>query len=211
MSNLLREFKDFGSSKMILEEGTNSLGGKDLYMKGIFLQADIKNQNQRIYPLNEIQRAVENIRKRIQNGETIFGEGSHPADLEINLDRISHIITDMWMEGSNGMGKLKIMPTPLGNIVKTLLENGGKLGVSSRGSGDVNFNGVVQGFEIVTIDIVVQPSAPNAFPKPIYESLCTKQGYSMIDLSKEAIYNKDIHAQRELEKLIIKSIRDLKI
>lgn len=185
---------------------------KDLYMKGIFIQGDIRNQNQRIYPVNEIRNAVESINKLIENNISIFGEGDHPAGLNINLDRVSHVITSMWMEGTNGMGKLRVLPTPMGNIVKAILESNCKLGVSSRGSGNVNEStGHVSDFEIITVDVVVAPSAPDAFPKPIYEGLKNyrRNGDGLYELA-EAI-NTDSRAQKYFQKEITKFIKDLKL
>jgi hypothetical protein len=116
----------------------------------------------------------------------------------------------MWMEGADGHGKLKIIPTPTGNIVRTLLEAGAKLGVSSRGSGNVGNDGKVSEFEIVTVDIVAQPSAPNAYPRTIYESLFNMRGgQQMYNLAADATH--DEVAQRYLAKDIQKMIRDLKI
>ena len=158
--------------------------GKDLFMKGLFIQGDVKNQNGRVYPKDEIQRAVENVTKRLSGGETVMGELDHPEELQINLDRVSHIITEMQCDGSDGLGSLKVIDTPMGNIAKALLKAGAKLGVSSRGSGNVNESGRVSDFDIVTVDIVAQPSAPDAYPKTIYESLFNMRGGSMIyDLS----------------------------
>jgi hypothetical protein len=137
---------------------------KNLYMKGVFIQGGVKNQNQRVYPLDEIQKAVNSIDERLKGGLSVLGEADHPEELTVNLDRVSHMIETMWMDGPNGIGKLKILPTPMGNIVKTLLESGAKLGVSSRGTGNVNESGQVADFEIVTVDIVAQPSAPDAYP-----------------------------------------------
>ena len=110
----------------------NQSGGKDLYMEGIFIQGGVKNQNQRVYPVNEIAKACSNIAEKIKNGYSVLGEADHPDDLQVNLDRVSHMITNMYMTENNGIGKLNILPTPMGNIVKTLLESGVKLGVSSR-------------------------------------------------------------------------------
>ena len=146
-------------------------------MKGIFIQGDVKNHNQRIYPASEIRSAVENLNEDIKNGITVLGEADHPENLGINISRVSHMITEMRMEGNNGIGKLKIIDTPLGNICKTIIESGGTLGVSSRGSGDVDNNGYVSNFEIVTVDIVVKPSAPQAYPKAVYE----KRLYNLLD------------------------------
>ena len=116
----------------------------------------------------------------------------------------------MDMQGKDGHGKLKIIPTPTGNIVKTLLQSGAKLGVSSRGSGNVADNGYVSDFEIVTVDIVAQPSAPNAYPQTIYESLFNMRGgHQLFELAADATHDKV--AQRYLEKDIIKFINDLRI
>ena len=104
---------------------------KSMYMKGIFLQADVENHNKRVYPRAEIAKAVKTINDKIVELGLLPVECAHPEGLEINIDRISHTITEMWMDGANGMGKLKILPTHHGNIIKVLLENGVKLGVSS--------------------------------------------------------------------------------
>jgi len=207
MPNKLYEFMSFDKAHIIVEE---SESGKDLYMKGIFIQGDVKNQNQRVYPIAEINRAVININERISNGETVLGELDHPEELSINLDRVSHIIENMEMQGKDGHGRLKIIPTPTGNIVKTLLQAGAKLGVSSRGSGNVGDNGYVSEFDIVTVDIVAQPSAPNAYPKTIYESLFNMRGgQAMYNLAADATH--DQVAKRYLAKDITKFIKDLKI
>jgi hypothetical protein len=184
---------------------------KDLYMKGIFIQGDIKNYNQRIYPASEIRHAVDSLNSVIKEG-SLFGEADHPATLTINLDRVSHVITEMRMEGANGFGKLKIIPTPMGNIIKTILESKCKLGVSSRGSGNVNEStGYVSDFEIVTVDIVASPSAPDAFPVPIYEGLKNyrKNGDSILEMASEVNTNPKI--QKYLQSEILKLIEDLKI
>lgn len=205
--NKLYEFMSYDDAHLVIEASEN---GKDLYMKGIFIQGDVKNQNQRVYPITEINKAVIQINERIQTGETVMGELDHPEELSINLDRVSHIITEMGMQGKDGHGKLKIIPTPTGNIVKTLLESGAKLGVSSRGSGNVGNDGNVSDFEIVTVDIVAQPSAPNAYPRTIYESLFNMRGGSaMYDLAADATHDKV--AERYLAKDIAKFIKDLKI
>jgi hypothetical protein len=118
------------------------------------------------------------------------------------------MITDMWMDGPNGLGKLKIMPTPMGKIVTTLSESGVKLGVSSRGSGNVNESGEVQGFEIITVDIVAQPSAPDAYPKAIYEGLWNMRGgQKLYGLGQAAMF--DPRAQKHLADSITKLIEEL--
>lgn len=196
-------------TKMIVEKRDRESGdGKDLYMKGIFIQGGVKNQNDRVYPIQEIGKAVETINERLQEGQTVLGEADHPEELTVNLDRVSHIVEDMWMDGPNGYGKLKIIPTPMGNIISTLLESGAKLGVSSRGSGNVNESGQVSDFDIVTVDIVAQPSAPDAYPKAIRESLWNMRGgYGMYNLAEEMIYDKK--AQKYLQEGILKFIEEL--
>jgi hypothetical protein len=207
MSNKLYEFISFDQANIELIE---SAGGKELYMKGIFIQGDVKNQNQRVYPITEINHAVHQINERIRSGETVLGELDHPEELSINLDRVSHIIEDMSMVGKDGHGSLKIIPTPTGQIVRTLLESGAKLGVSSRGSGNVGDDGSVSEFEIITVDIVAQPSAPDAYPKTIYESLFNMRGgQTMYNLAADASHDKV--AQRYLAKDIAKFIKELKI
>ena len=196
-------------TKMVVEKRDRESGdGKDLYMKGIFIQGGVKNQNDRVYPIQEIGKAVETINERLQEGQTVLGEADHPEELTVNLDRVSHIVQEMWMDGPNGYGKLKIIPTPMGNIISTLLESGAKLGVSSRGSGNVNESGQVSDFDIVTVDIVAQPSAPEAYPKAIRESLWNMRGgYGMYNLAEEMIYDKK--AQKYLQEGILKFIEEL--
>lgn len=210
MANKLYEYLSFDRAHVQLLEEDNKSGGKDLCMKGIFIQGDVRNQNQRVYPMREIARAVNSITEKLQAGQSVMGELDHPEELSINLDRVSHLITEMWMEGADGYGKLKIVPTPMGNIVKTLLLSGAKLGVSSRGSGNVNDNGSVSDFEIVTVDIVAQPSAPNAFPRTIYESLFNMKGGSRIyTTAQEALT--EAAAQKQLVRDIQRLIKELKV
>ncbi len=212
MALYLRENLTFDRAGMVVEsireEGTDF---KTLYMKGIFIQGGVKNANERIYPVNEIENAVDTLNKQISEGYSVLGEVDHPDDLKINLDRVSHMITSMWMDGANGYGKLKILPTPMGQLVRTMLESGVKLGVSSRGSGNVNdMDGRVSDFEIITVDIVAQPSAPNAYPKAIYESLMNmKHGHKMLEIAKEAQGDKRV--QRFLGEEVKRLINELKL
>jgi hypothetical protein len=180
-------------------------------MKGIFVQGGVKNANQRVYPVDEIATAVESVNKQLKEGYSVLGELDHPDDLKINLDRVCHMITDMWMDGPNGFGKLKILPTPMGQLVTTMLQSGVKLGVSSRGSGNVNeSSGHVSDFEIVTVDIVAQPSAPNAYPKPVYEGLMNmKHGHRIIEMARDAGTNQRV--QKYLAEEVKRLIKDLKI
>ena len=210
MALYLRENLTFDHAKIVVESAEDGTG-KSLYMKGIFIQGGVKNANERVYPVNEINTAVETLNKQISEGYSVLGEVDHPDDLKINLDRVSHMITSMWMDGPNGFGKLKILPTPMGQLVKTMLESGVKLGVSSRGSGNVNeADGRVSDFEIVTVDIVAQPSAPNAYPKAIYEGVMNmKYGHKTLQIAKEAQGNKKV--EKFLKEEVIRLIKDLKI
>jgi hypothetical protein len=147
------------------------VGGKHSYLTGIFMQAELQNGNGRKYPQQEIANAVARINEQIKSGVTVYGELNHPANLQIDLNNVSHIITEMWMEGSDAYGKARIITGhPKGQIVKAIIDAGGALGVSSRGSGNVN-EGTVSDFNLVTVDIVATPSAPNAFPKHVMEAL----------------------------------------
>ena len=208
MALYLRENLTFDAARIIVE---GSEEGKNLYMKGICIQGGVKNANERVYPVNEIERAVKTLNEQITGGYSVLGEVDHPDDLKVNLDRVSHMITEMWMDGPNGFGKLKVLPTPMGNLVKTMLESGVKLGVSSRGSGNVNEgSGHVSDFEIVTVDIVAQPSAPNAYPKAVYEGLMNmRHGHRVIDMAKDAGANQKV--QKYLQEEVRRLIKDLKI
>ena len=214
MALYLRENLTFDRAGMVVEsvkEGNDSL--KSLYMKGIFIQGGVKNANERVYPPNEIENAVDTLNKQISEGYSVLGEVDHPDDLKINLDRVSHMITSMWMDGANGFGKLKILPTPMGQLVTTMLESGVKLGVSSRGSGNVNdMDGRVSDFEIITVDIVAQPSAPNAYPKAIYESLMNmKNGHKVMEIAKDVQLSGNKQVQKFLGEEVMRLINDLKI
>jgi hypothetical protein len=209
---LIQEHLSFDSARIeVLAEATADGQGKNLYMKGIFVQGGVKNANQRVYPVQEIAEAVDSVNRQLKDGYSVLGELDHPDDLKINLDRVSHMITEMWMDGPNGFGKLKILPTPMGELVKAMLTSGVKLGVSSRGSGNVNeSSGHVSDFEIVTVDIVAQPSAPNAYPKAVYEGLMNmKYGHRVLEVAKDAGANQKV--QKYLQEEVKRLIKDLKI
>ena len=203
----LQEHLTFDQANIVLE---NANEGKDLYLKGIMIQGGVRNANQRVYPVNEIGRAVKTLNDQISGGYSVLGEVDHPEGLNINIDRVSHMITECWMDGDNGYGKLKILPTPMGNLVKTMLESGVKLGVSSRGSGNVAEDGsnTVSDFEIITVDVVAQPSAPGAYPTPIYEHLMNARGgmkaYELAQATKH-----DDKAQKYLKESLISMISKL--
>ena len=150
-------------------------GGKKKYkIKGIFMQADIKNRNGRIYPMEVLQKEVQRYNKDQINENRAYGELGHPEGPTINLERASHMITALYPDGKNFIGEAKILETPMGGIVKSLMDEGAKLGVSSRGMGSLDqkngANYVRNDFYLATAaDIVADPSAPNAFVEGIME------------------------------------------
>ena len=149
-------------------------GGKNYKIKGIFLQADIKNRNGRIYPMEILQKEVARYNKKFINENRAYGELGHPEGPTVNLERVSHMVTELYPDGKNFIGEAKIMETPMGKIVKNIMNEGGKLGVSSRGMGSLNqkngANYVRDDFYLATAaDIVADPSAPNAFVEGIME------------------------------------------
>ena len=209
MKTTLSEHLSFDQAKIVLERDEGSDGKKSLHLNGICIQGDIRNANQRVYSSEEIGRAVKTLNEQIAGGYSVLGEVDHPQDLKINLDRVSHMITKMWMDGPNGYGKLKILPTPMGQLIQTMLEAGVKLGVRSRGSGEVDSGGKVQGFEIITVDIVAQPSAPGAYPTPVYEHLINNTGgYKAYQIAQEV--QGDPKAQKYLAESLKKIISGLK-
>ena len=149
-------------------------GGKNYKIKGIFLQADIKNRNGRVYPMEILEKEVSRYNKKFINENRAYGELGHPEGPTVNLERVSHMVTELYPDGKNFIGEAKIMETPMGKIVKNIMDEGGKLGVSSRGMGSLNqkngVNYVRDDFYLATAaDIVADPSAPNAFVEGIME------------------------------------------
>jgi hypothetical protein len=149
-------------------------GGKNYKIKGIFLQADIKNRNGRVYPMEILEKEVTRYNKKFINENRAYGELGHPDGPTVNLERVSHMVTELYPDGKNFIGEAKIMETPMGKIVKNIMNEGGKLGVSSRGMGSLNqkngANYVRDDFYLATAaDIVADPSAPNAFVEGIME------------------------------------------
>jgi hypothetical protein len=206
----LRENLTFDQAQVTLEsqgEGDH----KSLYLKGICIQGGVKNANQRVYPVSEIGNAVKTLKDQISGGYSVLGEVDHPDDLKVNLDRVSHMITDVWMDGPNGFGKMKILPTPMGKLVETMLDAKVKLGVSSRGSGNVSeSNGEVSDFEIITVDVVAQPSAPGAYPTPIYEHLMNTTGGHRAMLTASEV-QQDTRAQKYLQEAMLRVINGLDV
>jgi hypothetical protein len=213
MARYLQEHLSFTQARaqVLLEEAADGSGQKTMKLKGICIEGGVRNANERVYPVNEIAKAVDTINEQIKTGHSVLGEVDHPDDLKINLDRVSHMIENMWMDGPAGMGTLKILPTPMGELVKTMLQSGVKLGVSSRGSGNVNdANGHVSDFEIVTVDVVAQPSAPNAYPTAIYEGLLNHAGgQRLLEMFKDPA--KSSKAQSYVKSEVMRFIRGLKI
>lgn len=185
----------------------SSSDGKSMWLNGICMQSSIKNRNGRNYPLSEIASAVEGAKQRIRECNGIFGELDHPQSLTINSDRISHVITDMWMSGNDAYGKAKLLNTPMGLIAQELIRSGVKIGVSSRGAGNVNESGDVQGFQFITYDIVITPSAPNAYPGLMYESLEEQKHRKVLTLAEQLREDKD--AQKYFKKEIQKYIAEV--
>jgi hypothetical protein len=175
--------------------------GKDLYLSGLFMVGEQQNGNRRVYPKHEIERAVNQANTQLGQGYSIMGELQHPNTMVVNLDRVSHIITELRLEGSNAYGKMKIVDTPCGMIAKALLDGGAKLGVSSRGTGNLSESGIVSNFVFSTIDIVSVPSGPGCYPDMVYES---QQMAKVQTLAEAAV--QDARAQEFLLKEIKKFI-----
>ena len=167
-------------------------GKKNYKIKGVFMQADIKNRNGRVYPMEVLNKEVRRYNKEYINEKRAFGELGHPDGPTVNLERASHMITRLYPDGKNFIGEAKIMSTPMGEIVKTLMDEGAKLGVSSRGMGSLDqkngANYVREDFYLATAaDIVADPSAPNAFVEGIMEG-------------KEWVWNNGSLVEAELER-----------
>jgi hypothetical protein len=185
---------------------TESIDGeKNFYLCGRIMTGDQKNLNGRIYPKTEISNAVQLINEKIKSGVTMYGELNHPDNLSIDLKNVSHYITEVWMEGSNAIGKCKILNTPSGQIVKAIMEDKmAKLGVSTRGTGNVGNNGIVEGFNFIALDVVATPSGPGCYPDMIRESL---EQPRILTLAEAAQH--DEAAQKYLSGEIKKFIRSI--
>ena len=170
MMKLITE--EVSSAEYIVEEADN--GKKNYKIRGIFMQADMKNRNGRVYPMETLAKEVNRYNKEFVEAKRAFGELGHPDGPTVNLERVSHMITSLTPEGKNFIGEAKIMDTPYGKIVKNLIDEGAKLGVSSRGMGSLENKGgsnmVGKDFYLATAaDIVADPSAPDAFVQGIME------------------------------------------
>lgn len=197
---VLQEYVSVSSNQV---EETDDNGGKTKhwYLDGIFMQGEIENLNGRVYPHSEIELAVNSLKERIDlfkqhKGPAVLGELDHPDTLVVNLDKVSHTIDEIHMEGNDGCGRMKILSqVPCGKIVEGFLAEGIPLGVSTRGSGNVDeYTSRVSDFDIVTIDIVATPSAMDARPTAIYEKLMRNgAGAKLLNNAKDCILSNNKH------------------
>ncbi len=176
--------------KLICEADEES-GKKDYYIEGIFMQAEQKNRNGRVYPEKTLMKEVKRYNKEYVTNSRAMGELGHPEGPTVNLERVSHLIKEMKVDGNNIMGRAKILDTPYGQIVKNLIDEGAKLGVSSRGLGslkknDAGINEVQEDFMLAAVDIVADPSAPDAFVNGVMEN-------------KEWVWENGVLQPREIE------------
>jgi len=188
---LISEFNDYGVSPIIIEE--NEKGQKEYFIEGVFMQSEIKNRNGRVYPKEVMQKEVNRYVKEFVEKDRAFGELGHPDGPTINLDKVSHLITKLEEDGNNYVGRAKILSTPNGQIVRNLIDDGAKLGVSSRGLGSLEEKGGAQyvknDFQLATAgDIVADPSAPEAFVNGIMEGT-------------EWVYNNGILTAMQVDKM----------
>tara|TARA_R110001583_G_scaffold36124_21_gene119138 strand:+ start:3106 stop:3756 length:651 start_codon:yes stop_codon:yes gene_type:complete len=158
----------------LLAEVNEKTGEKDYFIEGIFMQSNQKNRNGRVYPESVLMNEVKRYNKEYVEKNRAMGELNHPQGPTVNLDRVSHIIKELKQDGDDVYGKAKIMDTPMGKIAKNLIDEGAKLGVSSRGMGSLKqnkegVNEVQKDFMLAAVDIVADPSAPNAFVNGIME------------------------------------------
>lgn len=181
-----------------------------MYLKGLFLEGAVQNHNGRVYPRDEIEIAVNSINERIKDKGPIAGELDHPEGLNINFDRISHLITEMSMNGNDGVGTMKIINAGLGLIVRGVVEAGMVPGVSSRGSGNIGHDGNVSEFDIITIDIVANPSANNAYPQATLAESLEQNIHGREALSLTQYFHEDKESQKYLQKEISKFLLDVR-
>lgn len=170
---LITEVYD-GDDCSVLTEASED-GKKGYFIEGIFMQGDVKNRNGRIYPSNILENEMKRYNEQFIKTKRALGELGHPNGPQINGDRVSHLITEMKKDGSNFVGKAKILSTPMGEIVKTFIDEGVKVGVSTRGLGSVKQTkeGIMEvqnDFHLATVDIVTDPSGPNCFVNGIMEN-----------------------------------------
>jgi len=188
----------------------NTKGGKDYKIKGVFMQADIKNRNGRVYPVETLAKEVSRYTTEYINKRRAFGELGHPDGPTVNLERVSHMITSLKPEGKNFIGEAKVMDTPYGKIVKNLIDEGAQLGVSSRGMGSIQSssqgNIVGKDFYLATAaDIVADPSAPDAFVEGIMEGKEWVWDNGVLKSKSVEEYKSEIERARRTELAEVKS------
>ena len=188
----------------------NTKGGKDYKIRGVFMQADIKNRNGRVYPVATLSKEVARYTTEYINKRRAFGELGHPDGPTVNLERVSHMITSLKPEGKNFVGEAKIMDTPYGKIVKNLIDEGAQLGVSSRGMGSIQQSGgqnvVGKDFYLATAaDIVADPSAPDAFVEGIMEGKEWVWDNGVLKSKTVEEYKSEIERARRTELAEVKS------
>lgn len=213
---ILNEYVKVSDSNQVEEVNAQGVKTKHWYLNGIFMQGEIENLNGRIYPRSEIEYAVEQLKEKIEaakrgEGPVLMGELDHPDTLTVEVKNASHIIEDIRMDGNNGVGKMRILSsTPNGKIVEGLLSEGIPLGVSTRGSGEVDdYTNMVSGFDIVTIDIVATPSAMDARPTAIYEQLQNNsKGRKLLDNAQDYIVNNNPRFRNSLNEDIVSWFRN---
>jgi len=206
--NLITEYTDH-SVEVITEAKDN--GKKNYFIEGNFMQGDIKNRNGRIYPSKTLEAEMGRYQKEFIETKRALGELGHPDGPQINGDRVSHLITEMRRDGNDFYGKAKILSTPMGEIVKSLLDEGVKIGVSTRGLGSVKAgrDGVMEvqkDFHLSTVDIVTDPSAPNAFVNGIMENV---EYYYDIASGNWRAQQAIVDIQEEVEKKINRVVRTI--
>ncbi len=203
--------------KLVTEEKED--GKKDFFIEGIFMQADLKNRNGRIYPMPVMEKEVNRYVKEYVDTKRAFGELGHPESPSINLDRISHMITELKRDGSNIVGRAKILETPMGNIARNIIQGGGALGVSSRGMGSLkDRNGIMEvqdDFTLATAaDIVADPSAPGAFVNGIMEGVEWIWDNGLLKAQQIELYKEEIEKaaakpnKRVLEETMLRTWSD---
>ena len=184
----------------------NAAGVKQYKIKGVFMQADIKNRNGRVYPVQTLAKEVARYNEQFINKKRAFGELGHPDGPTVNLERVSHMITSLKSEGKNFIGEAKIMDTPYGKIVKNLIDEGAQLGVSSRGMGSIQGSTVGKDFYLATAaDIVADPSAPDAFVEGIMEGKEWVWDNGMLKSVAVEQYKSEIQKARRSELAEVKS------
>lgn len=211
----LDEYVQISDTNAIEEVNEHGIKEKHWYLQGIFMQGEIENLNGRIYPRSEIEYAVSQLNEKIElfrqkKGPALMGELDHPDKLTVNLDRVSHTIDEIHMEGNNGVGKMKILSkVPCGKIVEGFLEEGIPLGVSTRGSGEVDdYTNMVSDFDIITIDIVATPSAMDARPTAIYEQLSkNSRGQKLLNNAQDYIVTNNPRFKNSLNEDIVSWFR----